>query len=340
MQAKKRIFYRTKEAFKQKKRLIAPLMGFPGVELIGTNIKLAQQNYGLHYKAIKALADTFVPDIVFTLMDLSVEANALGMYTLFPREEPAAVPKSKFDIEEVKKLRKINISFDTRVNGYIETMKLMSVGLPEENLKGSYVTGPYTLASLIMGAIEAIKATKWQPDSLHKLCDLTTEKIQEYINLLISVGAEIICILEPSASMLGPNQFREFSIPYIKHIIKSCKYSEIDIIYHGCGDTMHLIDEIATSGVNGISLDSKEAGIDLLEVAKKVPENVVIMGNVNPTKTMLYGTTEDVQEEVMQIMDNMKGYPNFILSTGCDLPQETPRKNIEIFMRTAREYNF
>ncbi len=42
------------ESFKQKRRLIAPLMGFPGVVLTGTNIKLAQQNYGLHYKVIKA----------------------------------------------------------------------------------------------------------------------------------------------------------------------------------------------------------------------------------------------------------------------------------------------
>ena len=219
MQAKKEISYKAKEVFTQKRRLVAPLMGFPGVELIGTNIKLAQQNYGLHYKAIKALADAFAPDIIFSLMDLSVEANALGMYTLFPREEPAAVPERKFNIEEIKELKEINISFDTRVNGYVETMKLMSIGLPEEMLKGSYVTGPYTLVSLIMGAIEAVKATKQQPDSLHKLCDLATEKIIQYINLLISAGTEIICILEPSASMLGPNQFKEFSISYIKQII-------------------------------------------------------------------------------------------------------------------------
>ena len=340
MQAKKEISYKAKEVFTQKRRLVAPLMGFPGVELIGTNIKLAQQNYGLHYKAIKALADAFAPDIIFSLMDLSVEANALGMYTLFPREEPAAVPERKFNIEEIKELKEINISFDTRVNGYVETMKLMSIGLPEEMLKGSYVTGPYTLVSLIMGAIEAVKATKQQPDSLHKLCDLATEKIIQYINLLISAGTEIICILEPSASMLGPNQFKEFSISYIKQIIESCKYSEVNVIFHGCGYTMHVIEEIATSGVNGMSLDSKETGVDLLEAVKRVPENVVIIGNVNPTQTMLYGTREDVRNEVMELMEEMKEYPNFILSTGCDLPQETPQENIEIFMRTAREYKF
>jgi len=328
------------ESFKQKRRLIAPLMGFPGVVLTGTNIKLAQQNYGLHYKVIKALADKFSPDIIFTLMDLSVEANALGMYTLFPRENPAAVPKGKFDMEKIKELREINISFDTRVNGYVETMKLMSIGLSKEILKGAYVTGPFTLASLIMGALEALKATKWQPESLHKLCDLTTEKIQEYITLLISAGAEVICILEPSASMLGPKHFQEFSISYIKHIINSCKYSDVNIIYHGCGNTMHVIEDIATSGVDGMSLDSKEVGVNLKEAAQKAPENVVILGNVNPTQTMMFGTKQDVQKEVMDIMENMKKYPNFILSTGCDLPQKTPHENIEIFMRTGREYRF
>lgn len=37
-----------KDKYKEGKRLVAPLLGFPGVELIGSNIKIAQQNYGEH----------------------------------------------------------------------------------------------------------------------------------------------------------------------------------------------------------------------------------------------------------------------------------------------------
>jgi len=40
----------------------------------------------------------------------------------------------------------------------------------------------------------------------------------------------------------------------------------------------------------------------------------------------------------MELMDAMKPYPNFILSTGCDLPQEIPVDNIEAFMKAGREY--
>ncbi|MDZ7836580.1 MAG: uroporphyrinogen decarboxylase family protein [Actinomycetota bacterium] len=128
--------------YQQGKRLVAPLLGFPGVELTGSNIKLAQQNFGEHYRAIKKLVDRFEPDLIFPLMDLSVEANALGRYTMFPQEDSATVPKREFDPEQIEKLKSVNISFDSRVLSYVETMKLMSVGLPSRVIRGAYITGP------------------------------------------------------------------------------------------------------------------------------------------------------------------------------------------------------
>jgi hypothetical protein len=39
---------------------------------------------------------------------------------------------------------------------------------------------------------------------------------------------------------------------------------------------------------------------------------------------------------VEALLDAMAPYPNFVLSTGCDLPAETPLANIETFMRIGR----
>jgi uroporphyrinogen-III decarboxylase len=54
---------------------------------------------------------------------------------------------------------------------------------------------------------------------------------------------------------------------------------------------------------------------------------------------LLMGTPEDVMREardnLRQAYDNPKGY---ILSTGCDLPIETPRENILALMNAARLY--
>ncbi len=334
---KKLLKQRLDHANRQGKRLVVPLMGFPGLGMTRTNVKLAQQNYGVHYRVLKALAEKFHPDVMFPLMDLSVEANALGRYTVVPVEDSATVVKDHFEIAQLTIQRQINISYDTRLQGYVETMKLMNIGLPEDIIKGAYVTGPYSLAALIMGADEAAMATILEPGKLAELCEFTTEKIQEYVQLLIGAGAQVICILEPSAVMLGPDQFEQFSSSYVQHITNLCKYTNVATVYHTCGNTMHLIEKMAEAGVDAISLDSPEAGVDLPAVAKRINGDVVVMGNINPTGSILFGTPDQVESDVRRLLEAMDQYPNFILSTGCDLPQETPLKNIEVFMRVGRE---
>jgi uroporphyrinogen decarboxylase len=215
---------------------------------------------------------------------------------------------------------------------------MMSLGLPESTIKGAYVSGPYSLAALIMGADEAAMATVLNPEELHELCHFATEKIQQYIRLLIAAGAQAICILEPSAVMLGPDPFTAFSADYVRTIVDSCQFTGVATIYHTCGNTMHLIDRMADSGIDAISLDSASAGVDLPKAARELTGDVAIMGNLNPTGTIYSGSPGEVEAEVKDLMKQMEPFQNFILSTGCDLPQDTPIENISAFMKAGREY--
>ena len=103
---------------------------------------------------------------------------------------------------------------------------------------------------------------------------------------------------------------------------------------------MHLIENMVESGVSGISLDSKDVGVDLPAVAEMIRERTVVIGNISPTKTILSGSPEGVSVEVTELMKEMKPYRCFILSTGCDLPQETPLKNIRAFIDAGRNFKF
>ena len=325
-------------AYDEKRRLVAPLVGFPGVKITGSTIKLAQQNYREHFKVLKALSETFKPDVIFPLMDISVEANALGRFTVFPKEESATVPKDSFVLSDLEKFESIDILSDSRVLTYVETLKLMETGLPASVFRGAYVTGPYTLAALLMGAEEAAMSTILNPEELHKVSDLATKKIRDYVEFLISSGAQIICILEPSAMMLGVDHFEEFSMRYVQTISEVCKGSDVTSVYHICGNTMHLVEKMCEAGVDALSLDSSEAGVNLIEVAERIPKDVVIIGNISPIGSILKGKQDKVRKEVNELLKNMQPYPNFILSTGCDLPQETPLENIRVFMETGRNY--
>lgn len=332
-----KLYRALQEANEKKRRLAAPLLGFPGLKITRSTIKLAQQNYGEHFNVLKSIAENFHPDLIFPLMDLSVEANALGRYTLFPVEEPATVIKKEFTTEDLERIEKINVSFDTRIYGYVETVRLMK-NLSQNILHGAYVTGPYTLAGLIMGSDEAALASIMNTEYLHRICNIVTKKILNYADLLINAGADVICILEPSAVMLGPDQFTEFSGNYVKEICNYFKDTGTAFVYHICGNTGHLTKHMANSGVDALSLDSPDTGVDLSEAAKQVPENVILIGNISPVRTMLFGTPQDVQKDVIDLLQKMNGCRNFILSTGCDLPQEVPPENINAFIKTGKSF--
>jgi uroporphyrinogen decarboxylase len=53
---------------------------------------------------------------------------------------------------------------------------------------------------------------------------------------------------------------------------------------------------------------------------------------------MLSQNSQAIYAKTKQLVKAMERRNNFILSTACDLPAETPLKNIEAFMRAGREF--
>jgi uroporphyrinogen decarboxylase len=336
----KRLIDLANSFYSENRRIVAPLIGFPGVKMAHSSIKLAQQNHEEHFKVVASLVDKFKPDIQFVLMDLSVEANALGLNTIFPPNESATVLKKngEFDAKDLDSLRKIKFDSDSRLLSYVKTIELMKRSFSSSVKVGAYVTGPYTLAGLIIGAEEAGLMAARHAKKLEEICVFTNECVLKYTKLLLSAGADVICVLEPSGVMLGPAHFEKFSSVNVKNIVEICHKANSDCIYHVCGNSMHLIEKMVESGVDGLSLDSKDAGVDLAAVAKKVPKNVVLIGNMSPTRTIVYGRPEEVKREVKALLASMDCFPNVVLSTGCDLPLETPLDNISAFMEAGRDY--
>jgi len=320
------------------RRLVAPLAGFPGIRLTGSSIKLAQQNAREHVRVLQAINKRFSPDVVFPLMDLSVEANALGRHTVFPVNDSATVPQDAFDPKDMARMRAVDLAGDSRMRSIAETVQAFRASNESGALVGAYVTGPYTLAALITGAEEAALATCCDPEAILSLCRLATDTIKTYATMLMDAGAEVVCVLEPSGVMLGPADFDRCSGAFVREIVDRCHERSVDCIYHVCGNTMHLAERMAAVGVDGISLDSPETGVNLHRIALALGPRIVIIGNINPTAVMRDGTVNTVRDAVQSLLRQMQAFPNFILSTGCDLPEDVPPENIDEFMRAGRAW--
>ena len=75
------------------------------------------------------------------------------------------------------------------------------------------------------------------------------------------------------------------------------------------------------------------------EVIRDVPPTALVMGNIDPVPVFKDGSPELMHQTVISLLDRMKDYPNFVLSSGCDTPPHTPIANIDAFFHALIEWN-
>src|SRR5450759_120386 len=130
---------------------------------------------------------------------------------------------------------------------------------------------------------------------MHGLLRYCTETCRRYLLALKAAGAEIVLIGEPTASILSPASYEEFSGRYTAELIESLN---CPVILHICGDAGHLLEPMCDTGAQGLSLDS---AVDL-------PEDVVLIGNLDAVSVLLEGTPEYVREKTGELLESMRPY--------------------------------
>jgi uroporphyrinogen decarboxylase len=316
------------------RRLVMPLMGYPGIQLNHTSIKQNEFNWGVQFWTLQTLVRVFEPDGIFVFMDLSVEASALGLPVRFPLYESPTVEEHLVEeLDDLNQFLACDPLRDGRVIPYIETIRLLKQGLAPGVIKGAYVTGPFSLAGLMMGANDIAIKTLMDESLVMGVLEVATSTTVRYARALVEAGADTIAILDPTAVILSPEQYERFSGQFTKRIVEEL---DVPCILHICGDATHLIPTMCQSGAQALSLDSAVSPTKAFEL---MPDDVVFIGNVDPVRIVRDGTPAEVRQAVHDLLEEVDGHKNFILSTGCDLPADTPVRNIHAFMDAAKEWN-
>ncbi len=336
-----------------KKHFVVPLLGYPGLQLTKTTVLQALTDGNAHFETVCALVDRFKPDGIFYIMDLTVEAEALGAKINFSTNQSPSVASHVITSEQ--DLKNIPIPDPTKAGRmplFLKVMEKMkkTLSIP----KAAYVIGPLTLAGEITGVKNLMKILIRSADFAQKILEFTTEVSKGYARALVEAGADIICMLEPTAVLVSPKHFSRFSKPYVEEIAQSL--SAVTVL-HICGNTTPLIPEMITTKVNGISIDSV---VDLVGVLGQIENGMAVIGNIDPMKAMVFDPPETIREKVLSLrrraasqektfsalchkgfstgaLGQKTGHSNFILSSGCDLPPEVPLENVAAFMAAGRE---
>lgn len=325
----------SREVMAAPRRVAVPIMTHPGIELCGYTVRQAVTDGRIHAEAICKLNEAFPAAACTVIMDLTVEAEAFGAEVVFAENEvPNIVGRLVSDRASVEALQIPSLEAG-RVPEYLKANRLAAGRITDKPIFGGCI-GPFSLAGRLFDMSEMMMALYMEPDTIRLLLDKCSEFIMEYLRAMKATGVNGVIIAEPAAGLVSNEDCSAFSSAYIKKIVEELQDDRFMVVLHNCGNTGHCTAAMVETNAAGLHFGNK---IDMVAALKECPAEALVMGNLDPVGVFKMASAEKVREETLALLRNTAEWPNFVLSTGCDVPPEVPMENIRAFYEALNEYN-
>ena len=317
------------------KKTALPILSFPSVSLLGVTVRELISDSDRQAEGMKLVADRTKSAAAVSLMDLSVEAECFGATIRVSDEEvPTVVGRLIHDEEEAEALE-IPAVGTARSGLYVDSIR-KAVQLITDRPVLAGIIGPFSLAARLLDVTEIMMDCYDEPDMVHTVLEKATAFLIAYAKAYKAAGANGILMAEPVAGLLSPALEEEFSSPYVKRIVEAVQDDSFIVVYHNCGDNvLRMTESILSTGADAYHFGNS---IDMADMMAKMPADTVVMGNVDPAGVLRQGTPDTVRTATLDVMSKCCSYPNFVISSGCDIPPATPWENLDAFFASVEEY--
>lgn len=311
-----------------------PILSFPGVQIIGHTVEELVRSGELQAQCMKAIADRFDTGAAFSLMDLSVEAEAFGSVVHYSADDVPTVTEALVHDEEEAEALVVPPVGAGRTGECVKGIRKACELITDRPVLAGMI-GPYSLAGRLLDMTEIMILCYEEPEMVETVLEKATEFLIAYAKAFKEAGANGIAMAEPAAGLLSPGLIDEFSTPYVQKIKAAVEDDSFIVMYHNCGNVEPLMKNIDKIDATCYSFGN---AIDIEAALKALPADRMIIGNIDPAGTIRNGNPELIRREVLELMERCAKYPNFVLSSGCDIPPMTPLENLQAFFDAVDEF--
>lgn len=332
---KKNMKHWVADVIREKKVLAVPVMTHPGIELNGHTVRQAVTDGQVHYEAVMTLVRQFPSAAACTIMDLTTEAEAFGAQVAYADDAvPAVVGHLLSSVDDIQALQVPSLAAG-RIPQYLKANLLAARAIQDRPLFSGCI-GPFSLAGRLYDMSAIMMLICENPDAAHTLLAKCTEFILKYCQALKLTGANGVLMAEPAAGLLSDADCMAFSSAYVRYIVSQVQDDDFIVVLHNCGNTGHCTRAMVATGAAAYHFGNK---CRMEDVIRDVPENALAMGNIDPVSVFKDGMPFQMRQTVTDLLERMRPYPNFVLSSGCDTPPHTSKANIDAFFQALNEWN-
>ncbi len=323
------------DVIRQQEVTALPVMTHPGIEMNGHTVREAVSNGRVHYEAVMTLTRRYPAVAAATIMDLTTEAEAFGAEIAFSDEAvPAVSSRLLPDVKSINRLQVPSLSTG-RIPQYLKANLLAAKEITDRPLFAGCI-GPFSLAGRLYDMSEIMMLIYENPDAAHTLLAKCTQFIEKYCQALKRTGANGVMMAEPAAGLMSNDDCQNFSSAYVRYIVNKVQDENFIVILHNCGNTGQCTQAMVATGAAAYHFGNK---CKMEEVIKDVPPTALAMGNIDPVSIFKDGMPFQMRQTVTDLLEKMRPYPNFVLSSGCDTPPHTPLANVDAFFESLADFN-
>jgi len=326
---------RIRKAFRCEAVDVTPWVPFVGCHagaLIGKTTTEYLKSADLIEQGMARAVQLYDPDGIPVIFDLQVEAEALGCNLVWADQTPPAVCGHPLANGTKLEDLKVPSSRKARIAMAIEAAKRLRKRFPDIAIYG-LVTGPFTLALHLLGTDIFMKMfdDSAYVNHLMRFCTDVGLAMSRYY---IEAGCDVIALVDPMTSQIGPDQFTQFVTAGATRIFDSIRAQGALSSFFVCGHAQQNIGVMCDCRPDNVSVD-ENIPLDFVR-DECLKRNISFGGNLQLTTVLLLGTEFDSQKNAIACID-VGGARGHILAPGCDLPYSTPPLNLQAITKVLRD---
>jgi len=166
------------------------------------------------------------------------------------------------------------------------------------------VNGPLTISWMLVGYENICLYLYDDPEFLVQVAQLAVDFANVAVTRMAQAGVDGMIVSEDlgasAGGLLSPQHFRAIYRPALGAIISHIRDLGLPVLLHSCGCIYDYLDDLVELGINALHPLQRTAGMDLARVKAKYGSRICLVGNIDSSVTLPYGTPEQVEAEVRQ----------------------------------------
>ena len=291
------------DAYRGKMTPKAPWVPYAGVHcafLIEEDADKMLQDPELLAKGVVEAAKRYKADGIPLLFDLSVEANSIGCDLKW---WPDNVPSVQNHPCSDKTPQQAGLQLPTKESGrwpvIYEAAKIAKPQLEELDcaFMGLFC-GPLTLASHLAG-VRIFTDVYKNKEFAHEVVKFAGEVGALSAQFYAEMGADIIAVVDPVASQIKSETFKEFVTPYSQPAIEAIHAADKTSSFFICGDCTRVMEDVCQIGTHGFAIDEQLNLNFVRDLARKY--GVGFGGNLKLTLALSLGLISAREDAIVSL---------------------------------------